>query len=221
MNILIVASHPDDEILGCGGTIAKLSNQDNKVSLCILGEGVKSRDNWKQEEYDNLHNSIIKANKCIGITEDNIHVFDYPDNQFDSIPLLDIVKTITLVKNKVKPDIVFTHSPNCLNIDHKTTFDAVVTATRPMEDETVKSIYSFEILSSTEWSFPLSFNPNVFFDIKETIRDKVDALMKYKTEIRSYPHPRSSYGVYSYAQLWGMKIGVPFAEAFECVRMIL
>lgn len=220
MKILIIAAHPDDEILGCGATVARLTKNNNEAFLCILGEGVKSREGWTQEEYNYLHSCIERANEKIGIPKKNIYVFEFPDNSFDSVPLLDIIKSILSVKDKVKPDIVFTHSRHCLNIDHKTTYNAVVTATRPMENETVKEIYSFEVLSSTEWNYPIGFTPNVFFDVKETIRTKVDALMQYKNEIRSFPHPRSAFGVYSNAQLWGMKVGLPFAEAFELVREI-
>jgi LmbE family N-acetylglucosaminyl deacetylase len=218
MTILIVAAHPDDEILGCGATIAKRTNQDEDAYLLILGEGVKSREGWTQDEYDSLHGCIEKANDVIGIPVGNITVLDFPDNRFDSVPLLDIVKAVSKVKNRVQPDTVFTHQPHCLNIDHKRTYEATITATRPMEDEPVKTIYAFEILSSSEWSFPQRFSPNVFFDVKETINKKMEALRMYHTELRDYPHPRSLNGVYHSAQLWGMRVGVPFAEAFELVR---
>lgn len=220
MKILVVAAHPDDEILGCGGTIAKRVRQGDEAYLLILGEGVKSREGWTQEEYDSLHSCIEKANSKIGIPKENITVLDFPDNKFDSVPLLDIVKAVCKVKDQVYPSMVFTHSCHCLNIDHQRTFEAVVTATRPMVDEPVKRVYSFEILSSTEWRFHPEFNPNVFMDVKETINRKLDALQKYKTEIRDYPHPRSLYGVYQTAQQWGMRVGVPFAEAFELVRHV-
>jgi LmbE family N-acetylglucosaminyl deacetylase len=220
MNILVVAAHPDDEVLGCGGTIAKRIWQGDTVHLLILGEGITSRDNWKQKELDGLHGCIEKANERLGITKDHIFIESFPDNKFDSVSLLDIIKVISGVKEDIKPDIIYTHSLHCLNIDHKRTFEAVVTATRPMQDETVKMIYSFEIPSSTEWMFPLGFQPNIFFDIKETINKKIEAMQEYKDELREYPHPRSLYGIYSNAQLWGMKCGLPFAEAFELVRDI-
>lgn len=221
MTTLIIAAHPDDEILGCGATIAKQTHAGEDAYLLILGEGVKSREGWTQEEYDSLHNCIEKANNKIGIPLENITVLDFPDNRFDIISLLDLVKAISKIKNRVQPETVFTHSPYCLNIDHQRTYEAVVTATRPMENETVRRIYGFEIPSSTEWRFhPNRFTPTVFIDVKETIRTKIEALNEYKSEMREYPHPRSLYGIYENAQQWGKKVGLPFVEAFELVRWI-
>ncbi len=217
MNILIVASHPDDEILGCGGTICKLIRQGHKGHLLILGEGVTSRNDWKQSELSELKDSIFKANKCIGINEKDIMITSYPDNAFDSVPLLNIVKTVLEAKERFQPNMIFTHHEKCLNIDHQIAYQAVMTATRPMKEEIVKKIYSFEILSSTEWRYPQLFNPDVFFDIKETIK-KIEAMNEYKSELREFPHPRSLYGVWLNAQYWGMRTGVPFAEAFTLVR---
>ncbi len=114
MKILVVASHPDDEVLGCGGIIAKQIRNGAEAHICILGEGVKSRDGWTTKEYDDLHVCIENANNKLGVLNKNIHVFEYPDNRFDSVPLLDIVKTIGSVLQKVKPDMVFTHSKNTL-----------------------------------------------------------------------------------------------------------
>lgn len=220
LKILTVAAHGDDEILGCGATVAKRVSDGDKAYLLILGEGVTSREGWTQQELDSLHECIEKANNKIGIPKKNIFVESFPDNKFDTVALLDIVKTVLRIKDIVKPDVVFTHHPHCLNIDHRITYEAVVTATRPMQNETVKSIYAFEILSSSEWSFPQRFSPNVFFDIKETINCKIAAMMEYSGELREYPHPRSLFGIYQNAQTWGMKVGIPFAEAFECVRII-
>jgi len=144
----------------------------------------------------------------------------FPDNRFDTVPFLDIVKVIETIKNKIKPEIIFTHYVKDLNIDHQITYKAVITATRPVREETVKEVYSFEIPSSTEWSYPLSFSPNVFYDILGTIDVKLEALEEYKTELRGYPHPRSLEGVKLIAKFWGMKVGLKYAEAFELVREI-
>ena len=223
MNILIIAAHPDDEVLGCGGTIARLINEGYEAFTLILGEGITSRDDKREEhrrkgEIKELKNQMHEANKIIGIKK--LFNFDFPDNRFDTIPLLDIVKKIEKIKNYVKPEIVFTHYKNDLNIDHKITYDAVITATRPMEGEFVKTIYSFEVPSSTEWYYPLSFSPDVFFDISETIDIKLKAVRKYKTELREYPHPRSLEGIELIAKRWGINVGVKYAEAFKAVRII-
>jgi len=144
----------------------------------------------------------------------------FPDNRFDSVDLLDIVKAILKVKEEVEPDIIFTHYENDLNIDHQITYQAVVTATRPMENESVKEIYSFEVLSSTEWNYPLSFSPDLFFDISETIELKKEAMKQYDSELCQFPHPRSIEGIELNAKYYGMRVGKAYVEAFKTVRVI-
>ncbi|MCP5105052.1 MAG: PIG-L family deacetylase, partial [bacterium] len=124
------------------------------------------------------------------------------------------------VKTQVKPEILFTHHEKDLNIDHQVTYHAVLTASRPLKGEPVKEIYSFEVLSSTEWNYPLSFSPDCFFDITGTIDSKVAAMAAYRSELREYPHPRSLKGIKLNAENWGMKVGVPCAEAFQTVRVL-
>lgn len=221
--VLIIAAHPDDEILGCGGTAARMASEGDEVFTVILGEGITSRDESRQREkreteIAGLKTQILEANKIVGVKD--VFTFDFPDNRFDSVPLLDIVKAVEKIKDKIKPDILFTHYENDLNIDHRVTYQAVLTATRPMAEETVKEIYSFEVLSSTEWNYPLSFSPNCFYNISETVQLKVDAMAKYKGESREFPHPRSSEGIMLNAKQWGMKTGVRYAEAFKVVRLI-
>jgi LmbE family N-acetylglucosaminyl deacetylase len=221
--ILIVSAHPDDEVLGCGGTVARLVKEGYQAYTLILGEGITSRDEKRdrakrETEIQKLKDQAKKANKIIGVEE--VFMYDFPDNRFDTVPLLDIVKVIEKIKNDIKPDIIFTHYGKDLNIDHQITYKAVITATRPVVGEPVKEIYSFEVPSSTEWNFPLSFSPDVFFDISETIDIKIKALEEYKTELREYPHPRSLEGIKINAQSWGLKIGVKYAEVFKCIRII-
>jgi LmbE family N-acetylglucosaminyl deacetylase len=221
--ILIVSAHPDDEVLGCGGTVARLVKEGYQAYTLILGEGITSRDEKRdrakrETEIQKLKDQAKKANKIIGVEE--VFMYDFPDNRFDTVPLLDIVKVIEKIKNDIKPDIIFTHYGKDLNIDHQITYKAVITATRPVVGEPVKEIYSFEVPSSTEWNFPLSFSPDVFFDISETMDIKIKALEEYKTELREYPHPRSLEGIKINAQSWGLKIGVKYAEVFKCIRII-
>ncbi|MGD2085687.1 MAG: PIG-L deacetylase family protein [Candidatus Aminicenantes bacterium] len=221
--ILIIAAHPDDEVLGCGGTAARLVKEGNEAYTLILGEGITSRDNHRQrekreQEIGQLKKQVHEAKGVIGIKE--VFTYDFPDNRFDSVPLLDIVKVIETIKSKIKPDMVFTHYEQDLNIDHRVTYQAVLTAMRPAAGEAVKEIYSFEILSSTEWNFPLRFSPDVFFDISETIDMKLSAMKKYQSELREYPHPRSLKGIRLNAEHWGMKIGLKYAEVFKLVRWV-
>ena len=216
--ILIVVSHPDDEVLGCFGTVARLIKEGYEAYTLILGEGKTSRDEMKENEIVLLKEEISKANKLIGIKK--VFIESLPDNRFDSVDLLDIIKIINKVKEEIKPDIVFTHFENDLNIDHQITYKAVITATRPMENECVKEIYAFEVLSSTEWNYPLSFTPDVFFDISNTLNLKLEAMKEYQSELREYPHPRSLKGIKLNSQYQGMRIGIKNVEAFKSIRVI-
>lgn len=223
MKILVVAAHPDDEILGCGGTVARLAKNGCEIYCLILGTGVSSRyeKNDSQRaasQIKELREQAYAANKIIGTKDVFIH--DFPDNKFDTVPLLDLVKVIEQTKASIGPDVIFTHYEKDLNIDHQMTYKAVITAARPLPNETVKEIYSFEVLSSTEWNYPLSFAPDTFFDISQTMDLKLKALDCYKSEIKKFPHPRSLQAVELNAKAWGIKVGLKYIEAFKSVRVI-
>ncbi len=223
--ILVVAAHPDDEILGCGGTMALHSQRGDDVYVLILGEGVTSRDEkrdreLREKDIAELQHQVETANKIVG-TKKNF-LFDFPDNRFDSVPLLDIIKVVEKVKKEVNPDIIYTHHKGDLNIDHRITFEAVLTASRPLKDESVRSVYSFEVPSSTEWSADSSnyFIPNYFINIKETLKKKTNAMKAYTNEIRDFPHPRSGKALEILAQSRGIMTGFEYAEAFMVVRIL-
>ena len=223
--VLVVAAHPDDEVIGCGGTISIFASEGCEVYTLILGEGITSRDasrdrHKREEDIRMLKKQAEDANKILGVKK--IYTFDFPDNRFDTVSLLDIIKTIEKIKCDVKPDIVFTHHQGDLNIDHQITFRSVMTACRPTKDERVKEIYSFEIPSSTEWNAPSSltyFMPDYFVDVSKSIKAKINALKEYKTELRDFPHPRSLKAVELNAKHWGVKMGFEVAEAFKTIRI--
>jgi LmbE family N-acetylglucosaminyl deacetylase len=222
-NYLVVAAHPDDEVLGCGGTIARLANEGHIVFCLILGEGITSRydqpDKADKSALAQLKEQAIQAARILKIKE--IYFGSFPDNRFDTIPLLDIVKFIENTKKKIMPDAVYTHHQGDLNIDHQITFKAVLTACRPVKGETVKEIYSFEIPSSTEWNSPDKenyFMPDVFMDISKTLDKKLEALKAYKGEAREYPHPRSPKALRAIAMKWGSTVGMEAVEAFKLIR---
>ena len=223
--ILVVSAHPDDEVLGAGGTLKKhISNGDEVYSL-ILGEGITSRkedrDKTSEDDLKALYSDTYDVADIIGFKE--VYLSRLSDNRFDSIDLLDIIKEIEKYVDEIKPDIIYTHHPGDLNIDHQRTFKAVITACRPVGDYSVKEIYAFETPSSTEWNFNYeenSFNPNVFVDIEETIATKLEAMKCYTSEIRDYPHPRSLKALKTIAARWGTVVGKKYVEAFELIRQV-
>lgn len=220
--ILIVVAHPDDEVLGCFGTVSKMIKKGYDAYTLILSGGKTSRGKIDVKEIEDLRQEMLAANNLIGIKK--VFQADFPDNAMDSVPLLEIVKKIEEIKNLVKPAIIFTHHIGDMNIDHQITHKAVLTATRPMNDECVQTIYSMEIPSSTEWN---SFNkesifvPNVFVDIADTIDIKVKAMAIYNSELREYPHPRSLQYIKELAKTNGIKIGLQYCENFMLIRNVV
>lgn len=219
--ILIAAAHPDDEVLGCFATVAKFIKEGCEAHTLILSGGKTSRGIIDRKELELLQCEMKKANDLIGIKK--VYTADFPDNAFDSVPLLEIVKEIEKVKNEIKPEIIFTHHIGDMNIDHQITHKAVLTATRPMQNECVKTIYAMEVPSSTEWnsySVQNIFIPNVFFEIEDTIDLKVEAMGKYKSELKEYPHPRSLQHIKELAKVNGTKVGLNYSENFMLVRSV-
>jgi len=222
MKISIIVAHPDDEVLGCGGTIAKLS-QENDIYTLILGEGITSRDipeKQKRQELTQLINNAKKANKILGVKK--VYFETFPDNQFDKVPILNIVKVIERHIQKINPEVIYTHHFGDLNIDHQMVHKAVLTAARPIENYSVKKLLACEILSSSEWGYQQKniFIPNTYVNISETINKKLEAMKCYKSEIRDYPHPRSIDGIKVLAKKRGLEVGLEFAEAFTLIRAI-
>jgi len=219
--ILIVAAHPDDEVLGCGGTVAKLAEEGNLIYCLFLGRGKASRYSGRtslvQKEQKVLEKEAKKSAKILGISK--VFFENFPDQQYDTIPFIHLVHAIEKIKRKLKPEIIFTHHSGDLNLDHKIVFQAVVTASRPLENEPVRKIYSFENLSSSEWGKE-AFPPNLFVDIKKTLGKKLKALKAYRSELREFPHPRSLKSVENLAKIRGAEAGIETAEAFEQIREI-
>lgn len=226
--ILIVVAHPDDELLGLGATMNKLINEYNvKTHVVILGEGITSRSESRdlQKWNDDLliHKKNVKsAQNAIGYH--SVNTYNFPDNRFDSIPLLDIIKVIEKEKEKFIPDIIFTHHGGDLNIDHQRTFQAVMTSSRPMSHETVKTIITFETPSGTEWRANTDANhflPNLFVPVSlENLKAKIKGMESYEFEKRDFPHPRSPEALKNQAQRWGVVVGSKYVEAFCIVRLI-
>jgi len=223
--ILVIAAHPDDEVLGCGGTIARLSSEGATIFILILANGLTSRMDFNEKQKDQLLKAhcdrAVRAGKLLGASE--VNLAGYPDQLMDTVPLLDITHTIEREIEKLRPDTIFTQHGGDLNMDHVITYRATMTATRPVPGCIVKKVYAYEVPSSTEWSFQRfepRFQPNVFFDIAGTIERKIEAMQVYESETRAFPHPRSPEALCAVATRWGSVVGFKTIEAFELVREI-
>lgn len=223
MNVLVIAAHPDDEVLGCGGTIARLAVEGAAVSIFILANGLTSRAGFDPvRDADQLrvhHERARRAGALLGARE--VTFGGLPDQKLDTLPLLDVTQAIEREIARVRPEIVFTQHGGDLNMDHVIAFRATLTATRPMAGGVVKRVYAYEVGSSSEWAFQQfapAFAPQVFFDITAQLEAKIAAMHIYESEARAFPHPRSPEALRAQAQRWGSTTGVMAAEAFACVR---
>jgi LmbE family N-acetylglucosaminyl deacetylase len=224
--IAIIAAHPDDEILGCGGTTARHSLAGDTVSVLILAEGVTSRDkarspSTRRDDLSKLAKAAHAANAMLGVSDIKLH--DFPDNRMDSVSRLDVVKVVEDFLQNCKPSVVYTHFANDLNVDHQVTHEAVVTACRPVPNSQIVTLLFFEVPSSTEWQVGAgsqAFFPSWYVEISSTLTKKMEALKAYSSEMRSFPHPRSLDAVEALARWRGASAGVAAAEAFVMGRYI-
>ncbi|WP_019613213.1 PIG-L deacetylase family protein [Psychromonas ossibalaenae] len=218
--VLVVAAHADDEALGCAGTLAKHTASGDQVSIIFMTDGVSSRYPSNTEQSQARSDAKLKAMELLGIT--NIYQHSFPDNKMDSVPLLDIVQVVEQTISDIQPTIIYTHFASDLNIDHRVTHNAVMTACRPQKTSSVKTILSFEVLSSTEWNSPsqTAFTPQYIVDITNFWAVKEKVLNCYQEELRVFPHSRSLQCIEALATLRGATHGLNKAEAFFVERII-
>ena len=225
--VLVVAAHPDDEVLGCGGTIAKHTKNGDNVKIIIMGEGETSRQT-KRDKLEagkllqGLSKAATEASKILGAEE--VELVGLPDNRLDSIERLEITKLLEARINDYKPRTIYVHHSGDVNVDHRRLHEAVITACRPTPGQSVRQILSYEVASSTEWQTPGSgtaFQPNWFVDISLELESKAKALKVYRSEMRNWPHARSYKALENQARYRGAQIGVDAAEAFMLMRNIL
>ena len=232
VNVLIICAHPDDEIIGMGGTIKRLS-KNNTIKVVFISDGVMGRRqpgfknspeyrikekhiSQLQKEVEIRKNHAKEALKVVGVND--IDFYDFPNQELDQVPLLKIIKKLEKELQRTKYDIIFTHHYNDLNQDHRITYEATITAARPLPSSTVSAIISFEIPGSTDWKIPYQFKPNLFVDISLELKYKLRAFKKYHFELRNPPHPRSNNMIQVAASKWGSLSASKYAEAFEIIR---
>ena len=225
--VLVVAAHPDDEVLGVGGTVARHVDQGERVHSLILAEGSTSRGSHRNvaehsDSIDALRAAAGAAAQCLG--SEPPEFAGLPDNRMDQFDLLDVIKVVEEAVRRISPSIVYTHHGGDLNLDHRIAHQAVLTACRPLPGSPVRAVYCFETLSSSEWGTPeigAPFVPNHFIDITEQMARKQRALTCYRQEMRAFPHARSMESVAHLAGFRGASVGVDAAEAFSVARQVL
>jgi len=209
VNILVIVAHPDDEVLGMGGTIKKLSKK-HTVSLCVVSEGVSAQ--YKEKKMIKVRrNDCLKCGKILGIT--NFEFLDYPDMHLDHIPHLDINIDLEKLMKKYNPDIVYTTPYHDLNKDHQRVFESTLVATRPTFIK-IKKLLSFELPGSVR----VPFTPNLYEDVSSEIKTKIKAFKQYKSEVEKFPHPRSTEAIKSLSLVRGIESGFKYAEAFKLIK---
>lgn len=219
-SVLVVVAHADDEALGCGGTIARHAASGDQVHLVILADGVMSRLHAGSDDLARRQQATERARVILGICSTTF--LSLPDNQLDSMPLLELVQLLEAIIARLAPELVYTHHYGDLNVDHRQTHQAVMTACRPLPGSTVREILTFEVVSSTEWGSVgvAPFLPNLFVDIGAQLDIKLRALEAYGLEMRAPPHSRSLIHVERLAQHRGYCLGVDAAEAFMVMRVL-
>ena len=223
MNILIVIAHPDDEVLGCGGTIRKLADEGHDIYTCVLCAPADARH--ERPDLKSFQQAVQEAEQLIGV-RDSIK-YEFKNIQFNTVPHLDMVKAIEAAIVKFQPEWVFTHHPSDLNIDHRVCHEACMSAirlpqrfSRDISPTLIKKVFLFEVLSSTDWNPPigLAFQPNSYFDIKNTFGKKMQALGFYVNALKPFPHSRSEENIKALATLRGAEVGIEMAESFCLIR---
>ena len=225
--VLVVVAHPDDEVLGCGGTIARHADAGDQVQVLIVAEGATSRQEQRNrnqaiDELSALAQAAQKAGAILGAK--GVELLDLPDNRLDSLDRLDLIKQIEERISRHQPQVVYVHHAGDVNIDHRRLHEAVVTACRPTPGQPVRRLLSFEVASSTEWQPPGSapaFQPNWFVDISSQWPRKREALEAYASEMRPWPHARSIEALEHLARWRGAQVGVEAAEAFCLLRELV
>lgn len=221
MKILVIAPHPDDEVLGCGGIIKKYSEKGDEVFLCIVTKAYAP--DWSESFITEREKEIKLSNEVLKIKK--TFFLDLPTVKLDTIPQKQLNDLISKIVEEVKPEIVFIPFSGDINKDHKLVSESAIVALRPKPGFFVKRVFYYEALSETEWSDSARsakniFTPNYYEDISDCLEDKLKAMQCYKSELKEFPHPRSLEGIKILSQKRGMEAGLKSAEAFMLIREI-
>jgi len=211
--VLAIAAHPDDEVLGCGGTLALHADAGDEVTIVIACEGESLR--YGAGMVDQAAD-IREAAKVLGAA---VRTLGFPDQRLDTLNLVELIRPLEQAVAEVRPQVVYCQYGGDINRDHHLLFQAVLVATRPVV-ENIRAVYAFETSSSTEWAFPRTFVPDTWVDVSSTLERKIQAMACYRSEIREYPHPRSLEALRYQAMHRGSEVALRAAEAFMTVRRV-
>jgi len=218
-NILVIAPHPDDEVLGCGGIIKRYSCEGHNVYILIVTRGTTKM--YSDSRIAEGRKQALQAHKILGVSE--TFFFDYPAPELDLISVAEIADSISRLIMQLRVTMLFIPHEGDIHLDHSAVFKASLVASRPFGDYTVKSIYAYETLSETEWASPRSdslFKPDHFVNIGKHLQSKLDSMACYRGQLRVFPHPRSLETIEALAKFRGSTVGYPSAEAFMTIRTI-
>lgn len=222
--ILVISAHPDDEVLGMGGTIAKLTQEGNEVYVLIVTDGSSCQYEESEELCEIIRKKKLETKACADVLGIKQVIYgELPDMKLDRIPHVIINKILETTINEVQPQIVYTHFWGDVNMDHQQIYKSTLVAVRPMMGQVVKELYCYRVPSSTEWTpnkADTMFMPNIFVDIENVAEKKYEAFVKYSTELRDYPHPRSVQYLRETDRTAGLKVGLHCAEEFVLLRKI-
>lgn len=217
--VLVIAPHPDDEVLGCGGTIVKHVRGGDEVYLCIVTKAYPPE--WPEAEIKERREEVLRVNGILGIKK--TYFLDLPAVKLDTIPRKELNDAISQIVNEAQPEVVYIPHRGDVNQDHRLVFESTMVAVRPLPGSGIRKVLCCETLSGTEWAAPFAgdaFVPNVYVDISDTLETKLKAMAAYQTELKEYPHPRSLEAISTQARFRGSAVGVPAAEAFMLIREI-
>jgi LmbE family N-acetylglucosaminyl deacetylase len=215
--VVVVAAHPDDELLGVGATLVKHVRAGDEVHAVIMADGATSR--YADAMVGVLEEASKRAAETLGLA--SIRACSLPDQRLDGVPLVEVTKAVESVLDELRPRVVYTHFPGDVNLDHGVVARATWTACRPYVLPGLRRFAVFETPSSTEWAWPLdggTFTPGLFVDVTDTLATKIAAMACYESEVRDYPHPRSLTALAERATFWGSRVGRAAVEPFQVLR---
>lgn len=217
MRVLVIAAHPDDEVIGAGGTIARHVANGDQVFWCVVTEAYAPR--WPEAYKAAVRDQVEQVRQLLGIRE--VTFLGLPTVKLNTIPYVDLCSALQQVVDRVQPEVVYTTPRDDVNQDHRIVYEATLVATRPLPGSPVRRLLCYEIGPTSRFGLPAGshgFSPNVFVDIEEYIDIKMKAIQCYQEELRDYPHPRSAEGLRLFARERGLSVGLGAAECFQLIR---